>query len=545
MTLRRYIGQAAIAAAVAVSFAFAPFGLNVQDEGFYFTFYQNIFSHPEEVAFNFSYYLTGPVGGLWLKMLPCGGLLWLRVLGIVVMAIAALIACRTLSPVMGRRMAFGASALLLLTPVFNTFTFGNTQATVLLYAVMTLCLTRGLTRRRTSYIVAAGLAAGMNCFVRIPNVLGLAAVVLILFSDGPRDFRRNIRPALYFLLGALLGIALVVGLQAALGHLHLFGATLRELFSGNDAPEMPHSASALVMAQVNHYVAVALRLLPLAAVIALLRLKRWHRSAAAPWIVATVAIGTAAVTRLPAVVWTIALLGALLALRDSDRQRRLVIAAALFMLLVIPCGSDNYFNCGTLTALLAFPLAVEVFYRRYPMPTLVALALLTGACLAVRAANAYHILVPEPAHTAVNSTQLRGIRCETYKAQSLNAMLDDTRDIIRPGDTLLVFANAPMVNAITETVPALGNSWPGLMNNDTFVAALNALPAGTPILVQNFIGTDWQHRPYEHLGEDNPDALNTSNRKLIALDHFFATHRYSPAPQRTTRYFTLYLPQRR
>lgn len=545
MTLRRHIGSAsAIVAAVAVSLVFAPFGLNMQDDGFYFTFYQNIFSHPESVAFNFSYYITGPIGGAWLKMLPGGGLLWLRVLGIAATALAALIACRTLSPVTGRRSAYAASALLLLTPVFNTFTFGNTHATILLYAVMTLCLTRGLTRRSVPYLVAAGVAAGLNCFVRVPNVLGIVAVGIILLCDGPRGIRRNIRPALCFLLGVMLGVALVIALQAALGHLHLFGTALRQLFSGNEAPEMPHSASALVMAQVSHYVAVALRLLPLAAVLVVLRVTRRHRSAAAPWIVAAFATGTAAVTRLPAVVWTIALLGTLLALRDSDRHRRLVIASALFMLLVIPCGSDNYFNCGTLTALLAFPLAAAAFYRRYPKPTLVALSLLAVACLAVRGANAYRILTPEPARTAVNSPQLRGIRCEAYKAQAINALLDDTRDVLHPGDTLLVFANAPMINAITETVPALGNSWPGLMNNDAFDDAINALPADTPVLVHNFIGNEWQHRPYEHLGEDNPDALNTSNRKLIALDHFLAARHYAPAPQRTTEYFTLYLPSR-
>ena len=59
-------------------------GLDFADEGFYATFYQQIFIDPESVMFNFMYWFTGIVGGILYYLFPQSGLLGFRILGIVV-----------------------------------------------------------------------------------------------------------------------------------------------------------------------------------------------------------------------------------------------------------------------------------------------------------------------------------------------------------------------------------------------------------------------------------------------------------------------------
>lgn len=59
-------------------------GLDLSDEGFYATFYQQIFNDPQSVAFNFMYWLTGILGGAWYYLFPHLGLLGFRILGVIV-----------------------------------------------------------------------------------------------------------------------------------------------------------------------------------------------------------------------------------------------------------------------------------------------------------------------------------------------------------------------------------------------------------------------------------------------------------------------------
>ena len=54
-------------------------GLNFTDSGFAAVFYQRIFSDPSSVQYNFTYWLTGIIGGGWLQLFPGLGLLGLRI----------------------------------------------------------------------------------------------------------------------------------------------------------------------------------------------------------------------------------------------------------------------------------------------------------------------------------------------------------------------------------------------------------------------------------------------------------------------------------
>ena len=57
-------------------------GLDFADSGFAADFYSRIFTDPTSVQYNFMYWFTGIIGGLWLKLFPELGLVGLRLAGI-------------------------------------------------------------------------------------------------------------------------------------------------------------------------------------------------------------------------------------------------------------------------------------------------------------------------------------------------------------------------------------------------------------------------------------------------------------------------------
>src|ERR1700676_2614528 len=59
-------------------------GVDLSDEGFLVTFYQQIFTHPDSVQYNFMFWLTGIIGGVYFKLFSFLGLWGLRLGGVLV-----------------------------------------------------------------------------------------------------------------------------------------------------------------------------------------------------------------------------------------------------------------------------------------------------------------------------------------------------------------------------------------------------------------------------------------------------------------------------
>src|SRR3974390_1659766 len=67
-------------------------GIDFNDEGFHLAFYQQIFSGPESVQYAFWAWLTGMVGGTFMKLFPYLGILGIRFLGALVSTCTIIIA---------------------------------------------------------------------------------------------------------------------------------------------------------------------------------------------------------------------------------------------------------------------------------------------------------------------------------------------------------------------------------------------------------------------------------------------------------------------
>src|SRR5450432_2535429 len=74
-----------------VQFIFIFQGLDFTDSGFDADFYSRIFNDPSTVQYNFMYWFTGIIGGIWLKLFPGLGILGLRIAGVLITTSTCLI----------------------------------------------------------------------------------------------------------------------------------------------------------------------------------------------------------------------------------------------------------------------------------------------------------------------------------------------------------------------------------------------------------------------------------------------------------------------
>jgi len=59
-------------------------GVDVGDSGSYASFYQQIFHDPQSVQYNFMFWASGIIGGLFTKLFPSSGIWGIRFLGVLI-----------------------------------------------------------------------------------------------------------------------------------------------------------------------------------------------------------------------------------------------------------------------------------------------------------------------------------------------------------------------------------------------------------------------------------------------------------------------------
>ena len=179
------------------------FGMDLADAGFYLTFYDNIFTHPESVEYNFMYYLSGIVGGTLQWLFPAMGMAGMRVAGVAMNTLCALMLWVVLRRHIDERALALGCALVVVTFIAPPYTLSYDLCTIALYVAAVLAMWRGIATRRTAWVVLASVLVGLNVLVRIPNLLGLSmALMPLLIAACTR--RYSWRQAL--LTGALIAL---------------------------------------------------------------------------------------------------------------------------------------------------------------------------------------------------------------------------------------------------------------------------------------------------------------------------------------------------
>ncbi len=156
-------------------------GIDFNDEGFHLAFYQQIFNNPESVQYAFWGWLSGMVGGTFMKLFPYLGAWGIRLLGAIVSTATIIIAYNLLKKYVHN--GYLKVSMIMLTFFINedakNLYYNNLSA--FLYFTTAYFIFIGLRDNRRWMIFAAGFFIGLNIFTRLPNLLGIGLIVSIFY----------------------------------------------------------------------------------------------------------------------------------------------------------------------------------------------------------------------------------------------------------------------------------------------------------------------------------------------------------------------------
>ena len=231
-------------------------GFDVCEDGFALTFYQQFFNDPSSVEYNFVYWLSGLVGGLWYEIYPKGGVLWFKILAIIINTSTFALSYHILKPYIKPIYLLISLMMVLFLNDFGFLVFYNNHLTAFLAVLSVFFLHRGLTNKSLMFIALSAFIVGLNVFTRLPNLSQLALVICIPFWGYYKSvpFWEVTKQVLAFLGMFILGLCFVFFLLAILGQVDIMESALNSVFNLGVANDSGHNISTLFKAYVYNYI---------------------------------------------------------------------------------------------------------------------------------------------------------------------------------------------------------------------------------------------------------------------------------------------------
>lgn len=501
-----------VAAVVACAAPWIFQGLDFTDDGFHLANQQALLRRGGLPSGSWESLVWGSdlVGAGWMALLGRAGLLGARLGWVALTAITAVASMRVLGRIYGARRAALAVALaapMLLAHGRMLIDYNGVPTLFLLLALDALGIGAASWPRWKD--VFAGAMLLMASTARLPAAPAILAVGVLGLRCGPgtsgRRWARPCRVALGFVTAALLG-AVWLGVSG--------GAQDLLASAGFDDVRGTHALGGIVRAMRRDAVAsLGVAAAGFVVVRGCARARPTPRVAAFVAAVAFLGIiastGGSIVLDGPAITATrwstllagaclAALAGALVARRgarpvEAKTDDPAVISPRLLILglgvgLASCLGSDTGFakvNRGLWLAVPAALLLGQELAGRGGRWRAVSCALVLGlgiGGLVVRSSSSYRDAPDRTRLTAtIDHPLLRGIRTTPARARSVEALVRALDGRIRPGDALLAYGNTPLVQVLTEGVPALGHAWPDRLDPTVIERRLSTLGFERPM----------------------------------------------------------------
>ena len=547
------------AALVAYQLLGVFYGMDVADAGFYLTFYDNIFSHPESVEYNFMYYLSGVIGGSLQSIFPGMGMMGMRLAGVAFNTACAVILYITLRRHIEPWTLLAGFAVVVTSFIAPPYTLSYDLCTVLFYTAAIAALWRGMEHGGTGWLMASGVLLGLNVLVRIPNVLGLSfallpvvkAVVTARHARKSLALREPLTQAAAVIAGAIAAIGLVLCLMPG-AHRQALTNVLADLraIAADTSGTASHTTGQMIMTQLRFYGTEVWTAVKLAVPIIAYAIAHHYRAGhplLSFWVRKTaLVVFIFFIARMHPLqpVWLMCLSGcvAVIATARCGAITWMALAGVL-MMLIMPLGSDGAYNNGTIIAWVAAPVAALWWKKRTRLPFAL---LLIGVCTVRMVAGGAYFdggsLLDK--RSTIHNSRATAIYTTHKRVQVLNTVLTGIAPHIAPGTTLMAYGSIPTLNYLTHTHPYLGCSWPEQLSATMLQAKLDHYSATElpPVLRQKFntLGAEWGEPDDKYLTDYGTQNAYQDNRKLQVLNDFLDKNKYKKVYEDS--HFVLYKP---
>ena len=540
-------------------------GFDVCDEGWYLTFYQQIFENPETVEYNFAFWLTGVVGGVWYQLFPFGGILIFRLLAIIVNIATLVLVYRLLKDYVKKELLLIGLGLIFFINNFGFLVFYYNHLSALL-AVISICfLIRGLSRDKKLFILIAGCLTALNIFSRLPNLILLGFVLVIPFQKilNPKiRFKKLLKQVLYYTLGVFLGLIIVYGIMNVLGHIEIFKQSVLGIIDKGQESNSNHNFSRLLSVYMQEYKTVLFAIVKVGFILSLFSIvKSWFNSQ--KWITTVLAIlafgyfSYLFLFQSISVVYAISICGLLIAIFDkrSNSNMRLISFSGILLLVLLPIGSDGgIHNVGYMAVWFGFPVflysmnkiqnisfnrifsnqnfKLDISRKDLWYFTIVLMISFFVVKLYRLSTNSYFDKGNRLEKTdKINSPLAQYTFTTEKRALIINDALEALNNYVDKGDYLLAYDNIPMLNFLTQTKPYMGNSWVWVYDGVTFENKLKEAEANIKILpviiTQKFYTIGEFSEPIDdYFSETKEESYLYNSKRVKAMNDFLLRNQY-------------------
>lgn len=551
-------------------------GFDFCDEGFSLTFYQQFFNAPEAVEYNFVYWLSGLIGGLWYEINPNGGILWFRVLAILVNTLSLVLGYRILRGFMHPRIALLGLTMALFANDFGFLIFYHNHLTALLVLLGIFLLYQGIYRKNSWLILVSGIVIGVNYVTRLPNV-----TMTILYTAIPFAFylkiltKKEVLKMLFkALLGLLIGIGVIILLLTMLDQINIMERAIESIFSLGRTSDSAHGILFLIELTFNNYKNVfAILIVLLILTITISYFKSHKLSRFQNFILNVIGLTAIFIMVYKGKIFFIYALGifgttAVVLNKKENNVFRVFASMALLMLVCLPLGSGlGMISSGTMCIWLAIPIALYVL-DQYGFVTnkkgfnkiliamradtqylshlakYVVLCFLTFKVYKI-SQRAYFDHGPRWDKTSeINSNLAANIYTTNERAEIINEILTELDNWVKPGDYLFAYDKIPMLHFLTQTKPYLYNPWPWIYNGELFNIKIKKAEEEIdvlPVIIQQKFDTIYElSEPMtDYLDENREDNDRFNSLRTMAFNKFLKRHNYQLVWSNT--YFNIYI----
>jgi hypothetical protein len=562
-------------------------GLDFADSGFDAEFYSRIFSDPSSVQYNFMYWFTGIIGGIWLKLFPGLGLLGLRMAGVLFTTVTFWITYDLLKKYLHTgplRLSLFLIVLFLTTAIKE---INYDDVTALFFISAAWFLFRGLTKQSALPLFVAGAFISLNTFSRLPNVLGLSLMLAIWFSGylNRNTIRQIVFQSIIFLTGFIFMSIIMVFIMKGLHHEEIFLSSLKLARQIGGSHDNSHSLYAMFKQYILHYgAAVSI------AIVVMVFL--W--SSAAAWrrlindvpgsvrflpivkyiiLIALTAICIYRAKKDPDF-WfylflfyagTSLIVGFLIVSGRQPKNLRILASIGCIMLLVMPVGSNFVLmTVGKYAVWIIVPITVDYLLNINALSSRVIVSensqhsyeqvIDVRRMAGLRNATIYLTLIfilsvtyfypyfdrsnRVTMHYTINNEHLHGIYTTEHRARVVNELLSQSAKYVKPDDYVLAYDCIPMYYYMTDTKPFMHNSWVWLYDDAVFKQELDKSLKETntcPMVImqkRSTIGNNWPDNYTENY-QFRPEAL-------AYMQDFLKTYQYKEVWEND--FFKMYMP---
>ncbi|MFK7831761.1 MAG: hypothetical protein AB8B52_00660 [Winogradskyella sp.] len=490
-------------------------GFDVCDDGFVLTFYQQIFTNPESVEYNFLYWFAGIVGGLWYQLFEDGGILWFRLLTILVNTSAFCITFKLLKPYINHYFLLLALVMVVFVNDYGYLTFYHNHLTAFMAVLIIFVLHKAVIKDRTLLYLTAGFLLSINIFTRIPNLVLFSLILVIPYASYLRkeSLLKAVKPMSFLAIGSVLGLLIVYLTLWSLGQVDVMQNALFTIGDLGQTENSSHNFKSIFKAPYYNYRSISIEALKLLVIlITLYGLKRIipnnKISTISIYILTVLLFGYWFNTQNIYPIYCLCLLGSIMiiGLKKVQTEIKYLGLLSLITLVTISLGTGGGIkNSGYMAIWISLPLFfyvvnnLNLFFEDskviknkflflpekkviqfFLSPIIVSFLMLKTYTISQQS---YFDLGSRFQKTyTINSPLAKGIYTTERRAKITNELLLNLDQFIEPDDYLMVYDRIPMLHFLTETKPYMYNPWVWIYDYNSFEKKLLKAEREIPVL---------------------------------------------------------------